>query len=387
LRQFGLRSVNPLGHISQRTSLSSKSIRYSAQFNRPTVASPLSRFNSTAVAQRKQDKEEINPNEASDGTPVRELLKSTKKKPEWKKRREQAVREVYNNEEAADRLTRRPVSSENLSECTAYYTAEAYDIHALYKEFSQDNSGVSIQATDTNSAVVVRPHLGGNIYYFQGGCVVCWGIDMSDGKNMDILQGVKKYETKPVGEIQNETMDYGYTSSQSYIRDDVIFLESHSDQERCRLEQMAFSYGLHQSVRLASLEDKIAAQIRGAKDIQERLVEKRRWLTDTKTSKTVNRMLSNLLSIRASLNLHSDLLGTPELFWDHPELEKYFSQIRKNLEISPRISVVNKRLDESGLVLDLLKTELSTNHSARLEVLIIWLITIEVVLAITPYLR
>jgi uncharacterized Rmd1/YagE family protein len=101
--------------------------------------------------------------------------------------------------------------------------------------------------------------------------------------------------------------------------------------------------------------------------------------------KTVNRMLSNLLSIRGTLNLHSELLGTPDIFWEYPELEDLFSQISKNLEITPRITIVNKRLDESHLVLELLKTELNTNHSSRLEMLIIYLITIEVVLGLIPY--
>jgi len=223
------------------------------------------------------------------------------------------------------------------------------------------------------------------VFYFQGGCVVCWGLTPEDHK--EILEQVKNFQVKPVDIPQSETMDFGFVQGHSHIRDDVIFLDRQEDESEMQRQQLAFSYGLHQSVKLAYLEDKIGAQIKSAKDIQERLVDKRKWLTDTKTKNTVNRMLSNLLSIRASLNLHSDLLGTPELFWDHPELEKFFSQIVRNLEISPRIAIVNKRLDESGLVLDLLKTELSTNHSSRLEVLIIWLITIEVILAIAPYIH
>ncbi|PRP86058.1 Non-specific serine/threonine protein kinase, partial [Planoprotostelium fungivorum] len=361
LNHFGLRNLQ---RGSEWKSLTTKTLVPQLKLN----PLQLRGWASAAPVHKKKEKEEktINTEPNHHDGPVRQLLTSTKKKPEWKKRREQVVREAYNNEEAADRLTRRPADVEQeVTECTAYCTAESYDIQSLYRDLSQSDKTVDILGTDTNSAVVIRQHKDGNVYYFQGGCTVFWGIDTKEAKS--ILEDLKRYSTKTVTEEVNETMDYAYTPNHSHLRDDIIFLETHSDPLRCRFEQMAFSYGLHQSVRLAYLEDKISEQIKAAKDIQERLVEKRRWLTDTKTSKTVNRMLSNLLSIRASLNLHSDLLGTPEIFWDHPELEKYFSQTRRNLEISSRIAIVNKRLDESGLVLDLLKTELSTNHSARLE--------------------
>eukprot|EP01117_Protostelium_nocturnum_P007472 TRINITY_DN2670_c0_g1_i1.p1 TRINITY_DN2670_c0_g1~~TRINITY_DN2670_c0_g1_i1.p1 ORF type:complete len:415 (-),score=144.71 TRINITY_DN2670_c0_g1_i1:192-1412(-) len=332
-------------------------------------------------AQKKKENEVEEVNSKGKENPPRQLLKTSQKKGNWRRRRETAaVREVYqgrNFEETRDK------KEDETLECTAHYTAEEYNINDLYLYLSSRSSGVFISSAESKSTVVSRPYKDGDVFYFEGGSVVFWGVSQSDAVN--VLQELKKFEKNPVSVVPTESMDYTFTDANSHIRDDIIFLTENQDKFSLHQQQLAFSYGFHQSVKLSYLEEEISDQIKGAKDIQGRLVEKRRWLTDTKTHLHINRLLSNFLSIRAALNLHSDLLGTPDIFWDHPALEKFFLQMTKNMEINSRIDIVNRRLEESGHVLELLKTELTTKHGSRLEVLIIWLITVEVVIAILPY--
>jgi uncharacterized Rmd1/YagE family protein len=42
----------------------------------------------------------------------------------------------------------------------------------------------------------------------------------------------------------------------------------------------------------------------------------------------------------------SDILDTPEFFWDHPELEaKYYSPAIASLDLKQRVAVLNKKLE------------------------------------------
>ncbi len=61
-------------------------------------------------------------------------------------------------------------------------------------------------------------------------------------------------------------------------------------------------------------------------------------------SQTIRQEMGNLFITRSSINLHADVLDTPEFFWDHPELEKRYwcGQLPRH---STRSQVLNYRLD------------------------------------------
>jgi uncharacterized Rmd1/YagE family protein len=122
------------------------------------------------------------------------------------------------------------------------------------------------------------------VFYFEGGSVVCWNLSQSDV--VSVLQEVKPFESKPLSNVQSESMEYAFTpSARTQMRGDLIYISNEMDARDTLQHQLAFSYGLHQSVKLAMLEEKISNQIKSAKDIQEHLVRKPGWFTDHQTSK------------------------------------------------------------------------------------------------------
>lgn len=339
-----------------------------------------------SFATKKEDRDEITlePKE-------KDLLKS-KHIPNWKKRREKTMREFLLQditESRSDVLSKetksKTVELEHVS-VTAYCTAEAYDINSLYLHLSKTNSeNISIISPENNYSTIYREYNGRNVFYFEAGSVVCWGLEDEDISKL--LSELKAFEINPVTHPQTENMEYRSLPSRAELRGDKIVLSSQAEKKEILKQQLAFSYGLHQSVKVEVLEERVAKQIRESKDIQNHLVKHSNWLymSDRRLKQRVNMLLSNLLTIRGHINLYSELEGTPNMFWDHPELQVIHSQIYKNLEISDRISISNKRLDYSQSMLDLVKEDLNVMHSTRLEMLIIYLIAIEVVEGLLPY--
>ena len=95
--------------------------------------------------------------------------------------------------------------------------------------------------------------------------------------------------------------------------------------------------------------------------------------------------MGELFIDRSSINLHTDVLDTPEFFWDHPELELYYSTVANELDIETRGQVLNQRLDVIRELFEMLGNELNHQHSSRLEWIIIWLILIEVLITILTH--
>jgi uncharacterized Rmd1/YagE family protein len=88
---------------------------------------------------------------------------------------------------------------------------------------------------------------------------------------------------------------------------------------------------------------------------------------------------AELLKIRADINLYSELLEIPDIFWDEHYLEQDYRQIAKHLVIESRTATVNKKIDYSDQLNQALRTQLAEDYSIRLEWLIILLITVEVI--------
>lgn len=85
------------------------------------------------------------------------------------------------------------------------------------------------------------------------------------------------------------------------------------------------------------------------------------------------------MEVRCKLNLNSSLLDVPDIFWEEYDMGVLFQDMQENLEITERISTLNKRLDMIEQIIDSVQHSLSDKHSNNLEIVIIVLIAIEVI--------
>ena len=85
-----------------------------------------------------------------------------------------------------------------------------------------------------------------------------------------------------------------------------------------------------------------------------------------------------ILALRHLINLSSDLLDTPDFYWDREGLENLYLATCSHLAVNKRTKIVNEKLSHCLELMDLISTHLSTEHGARLEIIIIVLIAIEI---------
>jgi uncharacterized Rmd1/YagE family protein len=80
------------------------------------------------------------------------------------------------------------------------------------------------------------------------------------------------------------------------------------------------------------------------------------------------------------VNLHSEILDLPDYFWKENQVEPLYRMTMSYMEMEPRISVLNKRLDLMRQLLRVLQQQHENAHSVKLEWIVIWLIVISCVL-------
>lgn len=97
------------------------------------------------------------------------------------------------------------------------------------------------------------------------------------------------------------------------------------------------------------------------------------------TQDEVFRKTGELFSLRHQINLSSDLLDTPDFYWDRQELENLFIQTCSYLNTLKRTKVMNDKLNHCLELMNLLESHLSDKHHVRLEWMVIILIMCEVI--------
>lgn len=96
------------------------------------------------------------------------------------------------------------------------------------------------------------------------------------------------------------------------------------------------------------------------------------------TRNQVFRKTGQLFALRHYINLSSDLLDTPDFYWDRQELENLFLQTCSYLNLTKRTKVMNEKLNHCCELMDLISCHLNDKHHVRLEWMIIILIMVEV---------
>jgi len=86
--------------------------------------------------------------------------------------------------------------------------------------------------------------------------------------------------------------------------------------------------------------------------------------------------------MRINVNLVSNILDTPEIFWSEPSYEPLYTAIRGYLEISQRVELLNQRVAVISDLLDMLKEHLTSSHGEQLEWIVIVLIAFEIIIGV-----
>lgn len=252
-------------------------------------------------------------------------------------------------------------------ECFAFCTATAYRIKPFY-----DVIRSRFKATLYRDVVHVERPMAertADIFFFPFGVAVFWGMPRNEA--LVFLEEIKSFETETLEDIETDEFTYVH-GEHSRIVEDEITLPNHDV-----LTRFAISHGIAQSVKLGTFEIAIQRTFNSMKRIPEDLAKQGKIRLSRKEIRT---RMGALFIERTSINLHLDILDTPEIFWEYPELEAYYKMISNYLDLQTRVEVLNQRLSILHELFEMLGNELNHQHSSRLELVIIWLIVVEVIL-------
>ncbi|CAN6607757.1 MIOREX complex component 10 [Trichomonascus vanleenenianus] len=330
----------------------------------------------------------------------------------------------YNKQQSLRRVPRTPsiesASKENsepsLKTCTTISTCEQYDLAGVVEQFYGQGLRSASVLLPGEMVHVKYPYNAGksaDVLVLANGTVVAWG--MTEIEVMDQLVSLlKTCEINSYKVVESEDMDFVEegldeeyatekadkenreegpqsqpfgsslsTEGTSTMVGDVMYIRGDNATTRL-LNKAAFSSGLARNTKLAALEFSLEKYIEKIKIISQKLA------TGGKLgmrSDDALKITGQLLLIRGQLNLYSELIETPDLYWSEPQLEALYTLISRKLDVAPRIAILNKKLDYASELVGILKTHTSEQQSTRLEWMIIILIMVEVCFEIVHFLE
>lgn len=218
------------------------------------------------------------------------------------------------------------------------------------------------------------------VYIFEYGSAVFWGF--RKGEETPLLDLIREFVTKGIlseEEFENGEDDMGFVMSSEakviQIANDVMTMpESTVEQQR-----LAVSYAICQSTILAIFEARVERKVEEYKYIPETLARNGQIHLP---HRKIGRMIGEVFVVRHDVNLHSDILDTPDFFWKEDQYEPQYRMVMRYLEMSERVEVLNKRLDMLKELLDVLQQQMDSAHATKLEWIVIWLIVIEIAIEV-----
>lgn len=287
-------------------------------------------------------------------------------------------------------------TEEGLFNVMAFATAEQYDLeklvsgllkedlYELKKFFSTDDL-----SKNPDALYVTAKYQVGNeprdIFFFREGTVVLWNTTELESSN--VLTFLKEFELDTYDDhlIQGESelMQYNYTAidTKPHLNKGQFFLTKDKEVDNF-LEKYTFSNALSLSVKLGIWESNLEKYVHSMEFVTENLKRG----TKIKISRAeMLRKTGELFELRHLINLSSDLLDTPDFYWDREQLEILYSQTCSYLSIQRRTRVMNEKLNHCVELADLISSNLNDVHHCRLEWMIIVLIMVEVVFETIHY--
>ncbi|KZT20140.1 hypothetical protein NEOLEDRAFT_1141095 [Neolentinus lepideus HHB14362 ss-1] len=238
----------------------------------------------------------------------------------------------------------------------------------------------------------------GEVFVFENGSVVCWGLGEEDARQFaqEVIGGTG-VEVGHLKEAETEELDFVMDPTETTrLQGDLIILgdspslsspdsfPSSVPQSALPTETLparyAFSQALSRSTALSALEVALDDYLSSVAALPNSLE------TTGKPGlgrEALIKKLGRLMKFRQGLNLNREnFLETPDFYWAEPELEAYFKSLSNALEVKIRTTSVNDKITYAAEVQSILRQLLTESTAHRMELVIIALITVEVIVAL-----
>lgn len=261
--------------------------------------------------------------------------------------------------------------------CASYCTTSEYKMNDLVINLNK----IGLEPKHFDDVLYIQKEQVKNldpidVFFFPFGCVTIWGAEESQEKM--ILEDIVALQANQTDEIMSDFIyfDYDETTGKTFIdeeKNQIILAD------KSTFIKLSISHALAQSVKLSVLEKSVSNLIVKTTPIQQELASTG---SVSLSKKEISQQIGILFNERYSINLHSDILDTPEFFWRRPSYEPLYLMTTEFQDIQIRQNILNHRLNMIHELYNILSNDLNYKHSTRLEWIIIILITIEVVLSL-----
>lgn len=220
------------------------------------------------------------------------------------------------------------------------------------------------------------------MFVLNYGVVVFWNFTESQEKAIlaDLILQSRALAVRPmdVDDVETEEFHFTYAVKESRPRifNDMITLTNNS-----HMIKLAMTHAIAQSTKLSGFEERMQAKMRDVKAVPKTLA-----LTGELGIKReqVLRIYGTLFKLRVDVNLSSNVLDTPDIFWEsEPSLAPVYAALREYLEIDPRILVLNERCSVFLEMTQILADSVAEFNMDRITVIIIVLIILSILVSLT----
>lgn len=189
----------------------------------------------------------------------------------------------------------------------------------------------------------------------------------------DSSSSQKPLVVRPIDDqdIETEELHFIYSpeTNRPRIYNDMITLKSGD-----HMIKLAMSHAVAQSTKLSRFEARMDVNMHDVKHVPKMLA-----LTGKLGLKReeVLKISGKLFKLRVDVNLSSNVLDTPEFFWeDEPSLNPLYTAVREYLEIEQRILVLNERAKVFLELTDIIADSIAEGNMSRITWIIIILIAL-----------
>ncbi|KAH9899307.1 DUF155-domain-containing protein [Cubamyces lactineus] len=210
--------------------------------------------------------------------------------------------------------------------------------------------------------------------FFDYGVVVFYGFreDQELGIIEDIEEAGILQRQIPHDDWEVEACHYAHDPNIAFPRiyNDFFTFKTHS-----HLLQLSVAHALAQSTLLAHYET-LAHRILSSPRTRSIPAQLASTGVLALSRKDALKLTGRLFTLRRDVNLVSNVLDVPELFWDEASLKALYDAVREYMEIGPRVQVLNEKIAVAEDLLGAIHDHLNNNAMDRITWIIIWLIVV-----------
>ncbi|KAG1716827.1 hypothetical protein ID866_349 [Astraeus odoratus] len=214
------------------------------------------------------------------------------------------------------------------------------------------------------------------VVFFAYGVAVFYGF--SEAQERSILEdlanaGILKRQFKE-DDWEIEEFHFAHDSSIAYPR---IYNDFFTFKSPSHLLKLSVAHALAQSTLLATYET--TAQ-RVLSDPRTVAIPKQLAFSGALQLKRRDalRLTGRLFKLRRDVNLVSNVLDVPELFWSEASLKELYDAVREYMEIDERVKVLNEKLGITSDFLEAIHDHLNNSAMERITWIVIWCVSFSV---------